>query len=97
MTHLFEQQRLVDVHALGSNEIYLGKDEFDGYVVFIFLERGISVLESPYYRNATYVIWGPWQQLSRLTKSDLLSQHTGKVKWIIHKAHWLSNLKALFH
>jgi hypothetical protein len=54
--HLFEQQRLHGVYELGADEIYVGKDEFDGYVIFVFLAHGMAVLESPYYGNATYVI-----------------------------------------
>lgn len=93
---LVERQRLYDVYGLGADEIYVGEDEFDGYVVFVFLSRHMAVLESPFYGNATYVIWGAWRQLSRLSKSTLLSQHTGKVERVIHKDRWLSRLKALF-
>jgi hypothetical protein len=94
--NLVERQRLYDVYELGADEIYVGDDEFEGYVVFVFLSRDMAVLESPYYGNATYTIWGSWQQLSRLDKSTLLSQYNRKVVRIIHKEHWLSNLKALF-
>ena len=95
--NLVERQRLLhDVYELGAEEIYVGDDEFEGYVVFVFLSRDMAVLESPYYGNATYIIWGSWQQLSRLDKSTLLSQYNRKVVRIIHKEHWLSNLKASF-
>lgn len=95
--NLVERQRLYDVYELGADEIYVGDNEFEGYVVFVFLSHDMAVLESPYYGNATYIIWGPWRQLSRLDKSTLLSQYNRKVVRIIHKEHWLSNLKALFH
>lgn len=50
-----------------------GRGGFNGYIIFGFERLGFYVLESAYHGNATYVLGHDWQQLSQLTKADLLN------------------------
>jgi hypothetical protein len=56
-------------------------------VVFGFPEENIYVVESAFYGNATYVFRQDWEQLSQLTKAEIItgSLHTDR---IIHTQGW---------
>jgi hypothetical protein len=88
-----EFSRIEHVYSLGLQATYCGVAEFDGYLVFYFAREGIAVLECPIVGNALYVISGDWLSLSRLTKTDLLRTHSGRVMRIIHTDQWRQELK----
>lgn len=72
----------------------LGRAGFHGYVVFGFTEKNLYVLESIYFGNATYVFEENWEQLSQLTKAEILSERLQKDR-IIHKNGWDASIKHL--
>ncbi|REJ78755.1 MAG: hypothetical protein DWQ47_04735 [Acidobacteria bacterium] len=80
------------ITSFSPSKCYVGIDSFDGYVVFRFKATERVVLECPKYGNALYVLRGDWRTLSRLSKSELLREHSKKVRRIIHSEHWLENL-----
>ena len=94
-TKQLDASRLEKIATLHPDEVYQGKDEFDGYFVFLFHRASRAVLECPWVGNAIYVIRGDWRKLSRLTKSDLLNMHRHEVRRIIHResGNWFSDLK----
>ncbi len=87
-----EFSRIEHVYGLSPEATYCGIDEFDGYLVFYFGRPGFAVLECPIVGNALYVIRGDWVSLSRLSKTDLLRNHSGRVSRIIHKDRWRHEL-----
>lgn len=64
-----------------------GKSGFRGYVIFGFTHRNIYVLESIYPNNATYVFGKNWEELSKLTKAEILKENLQDVR-IIHNINW---------
>lgn len=93
----YQMARLDKVYNLGPSSIYIGIDEFEGYIIFHFEKNQIAVLECPVVGNAIYVFKDDWKMLSRLSKAELLNNHRGKVVRIIHTGEWFYKLKALFH
>jgi hypothetical protein len=91
----YEVERLHKVHSLKADHIYVGMEEFEGYVVFYFASIKSAILECPIQNNAIYVFHNDWQKLSRLSKSELLSQHSHSVQRIIHTGDWFSRLEWL--
>lgn len=68
----FEVERLRMIYEFNPTRIFVGEDEFEGYFVFIFEDRGRAFLECPKIGNAIYVMnAGDWKVLSRLTKVEL--------------------------
>ena len=50
-----------------------GHDEFEGYIVFLFEQRGQAFLECPKVGNALYVMKADeWRFLSMESKSELM-------------------------
>jgi hypothetical protein len=71
---------------------FVGVEEFDGYVAFIFSRVGKTVLENPLEGNAIYVFEKDWKNLSRLTKSEVLSDGGFRTR-IVHTREWQSRLR----
>ena len=70
---VFDASRLEYVYGLGPDQIYVGLDEFDGYVVFVFERTNKAVLECAKTGNALYLFPAQdWKELSRYSKSELL-------------------------
>lgn len=84
--------QLINAHAPGF--VAVGRAGFRGYLVFGFPERGLYVLESAYYGNATYVLGDDWKKLSQMTKAELLDAelHRGR---IIHREGWDREIRKL--
>jgi hypothetical protein len=92
----YETQRLNKVYELHPGSIYIGVDEFEGYVVFYFDRKQVAVLECPLVGNAIYVIKSNWKTLSRLSKAQLLRHHQRDVVRIVHTGDWFAKLLVLF-
>jgi hypothetical protein len=96
--HLQDSERAVVDHRIQlitQNEpdfLAVGTGGFDGYFVFGFTKKGLFVLESNHFDNATYVLKSDWQKLSSLTKKEIL---TGQLHHdrLIHNRNWSWNLR----
>lgn len=71
-----------------------GKLGFRGYVIFGFKEKNLYVLESVYSNNATYVFTDNWEELSKLTKAQILNGNLQDTR-LIHKENWKENVRKL--
>lgn len=88
-----KQNQIVIKHRLTTITKYIpefvaiGKGGFTGYLIFGFPQKNLYVLESVYTGNATYVFEENWEELSKLTKAEIL---TGKLQKdrIIHREGW---------
>lgn len=67
--------------------IAVGRAGFRGYLIFGFPEDGFYVLESAYYGNATYVLGEDWEELSQMTKAELLEDDLHQAR-LIHREGW---------
>ena len=86
-------ERLILLNSLKPTRCYIGVDEFSGYIVFAFDSTKKFVFENPNSGNAIYIIDGNWQELSKLSKTELLTTKSVNVKRIIHKGNWFKRLK----
>jgi len=89
-------ERLNYAYQLVPSEVFVGRDEFDGYLAFTFDDSKNVLLEHPVEGNAAYVFTEDWRFLSRLTKSTLLQNYSGTVQRIIHRQDscWREKLKS---
>lgn len=69
-----------------------GKSGFSGYVIFGFRDKNLYVLESIYPNNATYVFNEEWEELSKLTKAEILNGSLHNAR-LIHRENWKRNIK----
>ena len=70
----------------------VGEAGFEGCVLFAFEGRGLYVLESFEYGNATYILGGDWQTVSQRTKKEILEGGLHKSR-IVHAQSWERQLR----
>lgn len=93
-------QRPVIFHRLETIASYkpafiaMGIGGFNGYLVFGFPNKKIFVLDSAYYGNATYVFDRDWEELSQMSKAQILNDVLQKCR-LIHKPGWRREVEAL--
>ena len=63
-------------------------------MIFGFMHRNKYVLESVYPNNATYVFGKNWEELSKLTKAEILKENLQDVR-IIHNNNWQQEIRDL--
>jgi len=88
------EQRLERVGQYEPDFMAIGRAGFRGYLVFGFEGRGLYILESMYYGNATYVFDREWETLSQLTKAEILSSSYQRDR-IVHLKSWEGQFAAL--
>lgn len=89
-------QRLEYIRSKGPDEIAIGSAGYQGYVVYNFFKKGMSILESEYPDNATYVFESnKWENLSKLSKTEILKDKLAKER-IFHNKDWSINIDQLF-
>ncbi|MBA2526131.1 MAG: translation initiation factor IF-2 N-terminal domain-containing protein [Pyrinomonadaceae bacterium] len=92
---VFDIGRLHKVYSLNPDEVFVGTEEFEGYVVFYFALAQTAVLDCPVTGNAIYVFGENWKSLSRLTKSTLLNSRNRGINRIVHNGAWFPRLRSL--
>ena len=68
--------------------VAIGRAGFQGYIVFLYKQPGLAVVESFEYGNATYIFdEAHWEELVHLTKAELIAGSLVKER-IIHRRGW---------
>lgn len=83
------------VVGLDPAAIGVGEGGFDDYMVYMFPEADLVVLECIRRDNALYVFRGDWRNVSQLTKAQIINADLYHAR-IIHSDGWKGRLLALF-
>jgi hypothetical protein len=86
--------RLKELYKYSPDFEARGRSGFSGYIVLGYQRLGLYVLESIYTNNATYVFNNNWEELSKLTKADIIYNDLQKDR-IIHSDNWNLKIKKL--
>lgn len=93
----FDEARIHKIEKkLKPAKCFIGKDEFDGYVVYCFSWTQNVILECPIYGNAIYIIKkgkSSWQEIAKATKWEARTKYSSQVKVINHNDTWLERLE----
>lgn len=76
--------------------VAVGQGGFSGYVVFGFPRLGFYILECAKYANATYVFEKDWEELSQLTKAEILNNALQSHRFV-HLQGWSEHVARLFN
>ena len=91
--HLEEKDKRVIEHRMKvisrrePDFLATGRAGFNGYFVYGFKEQDVYVLESMELDNATYVFNSEWEEISKLTKNQIINSNLSH-KRIIHNKKW---------
>lgn len=88
--------RLETITEHTPNFVAIGNGGFNDYLVFGFPEKNIFILESIRTGNATYVFDQNWEELSQLSKKEILDNELQQNR-IIHRQDWENNINALLN
>lgn len=89
------EHRLKYINSYKPSFVAVGHGGFTGYVVFGFPDLGFHILECVNYGNATYVFGSQWEELSKLTKAEILDQQHQKARFV-HLQNWEQHIRSLF-
>lgn len=89
-TNTQQQMMLRNCESINNRKpdfIAYGKAGFKGYAVFGFVDKNLYILESVLPNNATYVFDSNWENLSKLSKAQILNSSLHKNR-IVHNSKW---------
>lgn len=95
--NFFDKSRLSSIEEkLNPIECFIGKDEFEGYIVYCFDWTKKVILECPIYGNATYIISKgkhSWKEIAKASKWEARTTYSEQVTVINHSETWLERLE----
>lgn len=86
--------RFEEINKKSPDFVAVGEAGFDGYIIFGFINKNTYILESIYTNNATYIFEKDWEELSKKTKAEILSNNLQKYR-IIHRINWFDNINII--
>lgn len=89
----YERERITKALSLQPEHYYVGRDEFEGYIVLTFARTPKVMMECPIFGNAIYITKSDWKRLSRMSKRELLACGSGQFTKIVHKGDWFRRVK----
>lgn len=84
--------RLEKVQSLSPERRLVGSSGLQRYVGYMFGDDFVA-FENPRVGNALYLMYGDWESLSQLSRSQLLASRQGDFDRIIHTARWFERLR----
>lgn len=89
----FIQKRIEWLQSKSPTSIKEGLGGYTGYLVFEFKKpkHNIYVIDSMIYGKATYIFEDNWENVSRLTKKEIIQNNLAKDR-IIHNNSWEKNV-----
>ncbi|MFT8352378.1 hypothetical protein [Clostridium saccharoperbutylacetonicum] len=90
------EKRLEAINEYKPDFVAIGNAGFSGYLVLGFENRNLYILESTQVNNATYILEDRWEEISQLSKGEILNNNFHKNR-IIHTKEWFNEIKAMFN
>lgn len=89
-----QKHNITTIARYKPKEIIYGIGGFRGYLVFVFPEKNLFVMENVIYGNATYVFDDNWERFSQLTKAEIIKNNFQKYRFEHHKG-WEDKIKEI--
>ena len=80
-------EHLAFLKQLGAAHFVRGTDSFDGYIGAIF-DDGVCVFDNVHYGNAAYVLKGAWEDLTKLSRTELRRRSRLVATPVSHRKDW---------
>jgi len=90
------EHRLETINNFDPEFAAIGEAGFRGYIILGFPQKKVFMLESLYYGNATYIFDKNWEELSRLSKAEILNNNLQQDR-VIHRVNWDSRINILLN
>lgn len=88
-------ERLETISKYNPDFRAIGENGYQGYIIFGFTKQNLYIFENAEYGNATYVFEGDWEQLSKMTKAEIIASNMHKHRFV-HLDGWKEQIAGLF-
>jgi len=88
-----DESRLAGIRSLSPDKCYLGSEEWEGYVLFDFIDLEKAILECPVEGNAIYILSGDWREMVAHSKQYLREHHADRLERVFHQGDWLTRVR----
>ena len=89
------EYRLKKINEYGPKQVHVGTAGFLGYIILGFENKDFQVCESLIYGNATYIFGENWEEISQLSKAEILRDDLHRERIIHRKWSWLRRIREL--
>ena len=89
------EYRLKIINEYRPELYHIGTAGFNGYIILSFENKDFHVCESLFYGNATYIFGEDWEELSKLTKAEILREGLHIERIIHRKWAWRRRIREL--
>ena len=93
--HIVEEN-IKEISSYNPEFVAIGEGGFNGYLIYGFKDKDFVILESNELGNATYILDNDWEQISKLTKAQILNSNLEKDRYI-HTSKWKEKISSLFN
>ncbi len=94
---IFDKSRLNSIEEmLNPNKYFIGKNEFEGYIVYCFDWTEKVIIECPIYGNATYIINKGkycWKEITKVSKWEARTNYSDQVTAVNHSETWIERVE----
>lgn len=84
--------RINYINSFEPDFFAVGNGGFNDYIVLGFEKKNIFILENRLPKNATYVFKKNWEEITKLTKAQILAENLQEDR-IIHSSSWKDKIK----
>jgi hypothetical protein len=88
--------RLTRVQSLQPEARLVGSTGLQRYIGYKFGDDFVA-FENPRLGNALYLLYGDWEPLSQLSRSELLASRGDGFDRIVHSSNWFKKLEAAIY
>lgn len=91
-----QRHNISTIERYNPQRMIYGVGGFRGYLVFVFPEKNIFVMENVMYGNATYIFENDWEQFSQLTKAEIIHNNLQKHRFE-HRKGWEDEIRKVLY
>lgn len=85
------KERFDYINSFEPDCIRKGIGGYTGYLIFEFTDKNLFIFDSILYGNAIYVFKNNWENISKLTKKEIIQNNLAEER-IIHNNYWKNKL-----
>ncbi len=89
---LIARKNIETIAKYNPSFVAIGEAGFFGYIIYGFEKSNKVILESMEVDNATYILKDDWEEISKMTKAEIL-QNSLHEKRVIHTKNWETEIE----
>lgn len=88
------EHRMREISKYEPDFLATGRGGYSGYFVYGFTPKKLHFLESIHLNNATYIFGDDWEELSSLSKEEIINGEN-EYSRVIHDKKWIGKIRQL--